>query len=242
MKILKIAAAVALTFTIAGGAQAARIAVVDATGISLSNTVTVANELEAGSTVSNVSGSFMNGQSAASLIANYDAIVFSWAGSSYSAGYWSKLVSFVSAGGGVIFDGAQSATSAFAGSGVTFFGASSFSSGTQNVTNHTFIAENTVHADNHHLGGLTGTANWTQFLSHGATKLGLFASYGQGNVIVTSTDFFYHADNAGDRNFLKQELAYALKGSDVHEPASVSLLGLGLLGLIAARRKAIKKA
>ncbi len=225
-----------LTFAVASAANAIVVGVIDPNGGTMSNATTAANLLEP-STVTSVTSGTVSASTSASLFGSYDALIFSWPGSSgYPASFWTDtLLGYIELGGGVIFDGAQGAVSALAGSGISTFGASTYSSGTQTVTDNAVTSEATVHGANHHLGGLSGNSSWTEFLSNGTTTLGMYASFGAGKIIVTSTDFFWHG-GASNMDFMADELAFVT--SSVPEPMPLALLALGLIGLAYSRKRA----
>lgn len=226
-----------LTFAVASAANAMVIGVIDPQGNTTSNATTAANTLEP-STIVTTNTAAVNGATAASLKASYDVLIFSWYGGSYSSTFWTDtLLGYIQMGGGVIFDGASSATSAMNGSGLSFFGSSTFSSGAQTVTDNAITSATTVHGANHHLGGLSGNSDWTEFLSHSTTTLGMYASFGAGRIIATSTDFFYHGHTTADMSFMVDELTWVTSAS-VPEPMPLALLALGLIGLAYSRKRA----
>jgi hypothetical protein len=233
MKLTKYLTALALASTFASAAHAGVIAVVDADGGTFSNAQISATAL--GDTVASVSGAAIGAMSADSLRSNYDALIFSWYGSSYGPAFWDTLKGYVSVGGGVIFDGAESATSALDGSGITF--GTGYFGGDLDVVDHKFTSESTVYAANSHLGDLIASADWNSFITGGAGVNGVYADFGTGHAIVTSTDYFYHADTPTEQAFLTEEVKYVTSGSEVPEPVSLALMGVGLFGVAMARRK-----
>jgi hypothetical protein len=233
MKLTKYLTALAVASTFASAAHAGVIGVIDASGSTASNAQLSATAV--GDTISNVTGATIGTMSAATLLSKYDALIFSWSGSTYASSFWNTLKTYVSGGGGVIFDGAEGATSALTGSGITF-GTGSFS-GNLAVTDHKFVSEATVYADNSHLGTLNFTADWKKFITGAAGANGVYADFGAGHFIVTSTDYFYHANSATERAFLTEEVKYVTSGSPVPEPVSLALMGVGLFGVAMARRK-----
>ncbi|WP_426196814.1 PEP-CTERM sorting domain-containing protein [Massilia sp. DWR3-1-1] len=232
MKLANYLTALAVAATLVGTAHASVIAVIDTSGNTSANATIAAAAV--GDTISNISGATLAGMSSATLLSKYDALIFSWSGSTYSPSFWNTLRDYVSGGGGVIFDGAQNAKSALTGSGITF-GSASFS-GNLNVVDHKFVSESTVFADNSHLGNIIANATWKTFISSAAGANGVYADFGAGHFIVTSTDYFYHANSDAERAFLTEEVKYATSGA-VPEPVSLALVGLGLLGVAVARRK-----
>jgi hypothetical protein len=211
--------------------------IIGAVGGPTGDLLSAANSIESGSVVNIINTTFLETQTSADLFSSYDALVFNWGGSSISSSFWSDtLLGYISLGGGVIFDGANNTVSALTGSGINFFGSSTYSFGNQAVVDNTFTALTTVYGVNHHLGGLSGDSNWKEFLSDGTTTLGMYANFGLGNIIVTSTDFNWHGSNIP---FITDELTYVTspRTAEVPEPSTLTIFALGMIGLASRRFK-----
>ncbi|MBA6384141.1 PEP-CTERM sorting domain-containing protein [Colwellia sp. BRX10-6] len=64
----------------------------------------------------------------------------------------------------------------------------------------------------------------------------MYANFGLGNIIVTSTDFNYHG---GNLPFITDELAYVTspRTAEVPEPSTLAIFALGMIGLASRRFK-----
>jgi hypothetical protein len=219
-----------------GSAQAGPISIgltAAGSGNNLPNATTLANSYGPGSTVTALSDVAFNSMTTATLLASYDALVLGWLGSSgYNFNWASVLLPYINGGGVVIFEDPGN-TGDLAGSGLTFTSVGSM------TTYNGMFGPNSFTTP--HFGfQIAAGSGFNCFLNATSGCYAAYGLFGAGGIIVSGPDEFFHDRDPGNDAFLRSELDFLLKESSpapVPEPTTLALLGSGVAGLIARRRR-----
>jgi len=200
----------------------------------------VASGLPSGSSFTVMTGATFDATSIADLRSSYDVLLFTWPGVSANTDWASRILPFLSLGGGVIFDGSADAPGG--ASGLTYGGGGGSMAISAVVPGLTDGITNDF--ANYHVVISSFDASWNEFISFSSGgSAGVYGEIGGGRIIVTGPDQFFHGDPTYDVNQYNlglNELTW-VSGASVPDTGSSILLFSCGLGMIAFFRRRLAK-